>query len=412
MPSAGACTSRAAGDPSTLFWRQQEQIRLVRTDYKRTNEFIDGVVGTAALLRGAAITVWLGLLGFAFQQDLVALAILAAMVAAVFWFVDGYHGWLYAEAADHLRETERATAAYYRALGEDGSPAPAADDATREAPATHADLSTVLRTHKFGLFEARRPDVSWSFPLRAKPTVVYRVLYPLLVVMAIASAVAIGPLGAGKQYEKHQEQGQQRVNDIEKVAAAALHGSVEIRLKKVAGELSNSRDPAEHRLGRRIAVILAAGGGAITAGGALAAIKLLEGAPEAFAAKVLATLTGVAGDLLKGGVSLSASPTFNSVTLSPTTGPNFTTGPDFSTGLSLSGAPSFTFNRGQSTNGQGAAQDCVAYLVELDDLLDDDPGIARELPNHAFPLDAGAKACNLPGPLTQSSDLVRVLAKH
>jgi hypothetical protein len=396
-----------AGDASTLFWRQQEQIRLVQSDYEQTNEFIDGVVGTAALLRGGAITVWLGLIGFAFQQNLVALAVLAAVVAVVFWFVDGYHGWLYAEAAHHLRDTERVTAAYYRALGEDsGQHARRASTAEPETPTPPADLRTVLGRHKFGLFKARRQDVSWIFPLLAKPIVVYRVLYPLLVGVAIASAVAIGPFGAGKQHDEPQEASRLRIEKIEKTTVTALNGSVEIRLKKVAGELSSSRNPAEHRLGLKIAGVLAAGVGA------LAAIKLLAGAPEAIAAKALPTLLGIAGDLLKGGLSLSASPNFNSLNISPTTGPNFTTGPDFSTGLSLSGAPSFTFNSFQSATGKGTAADCVAYLVELDDLVDDDPGIARLLPKQVFPLDAGAKACKLSGPLTESSGLLRALATH
>ena len=62
--------------------RTKERVRLVESDLALTNEFIRGVVATSASIRAAAFTLWLALLGFAFQQGLTALAVLGGAVAA------------------------------------------------------------------------------------------------------------------------------------------------------------------------------------------------------------------------------------------------------------------------------------------------------------------------------------------
>jgi hypothetical protein len=38
---------------------------------------------------------------------------------------------------------------------------------------------------------------------------------------------------------------------------------------------------------------------------------------------------------------------------------------------------------------------CVEYLVELDEIVDDDRPVLNALPGHALPFDSGAKACGL-----------------
>ena len=166
---------------------EKERIRLVELDYEKTNEFVKGVVATGAALRGSAITVWLALIGFGFQQRLVSLAVLAALVVVVFALVDGYHGWLYAEAAKHLRAVERVTSTYYNALsrGEDD------EDAVR-------DFRQELRFHRFGLFSNLRATINWDFLRDARPKIVYRLVYPLLLTLAVVAAVAIGPLSTDK----------------------------------------------------------------------------------------------------------------------------------------------------------------------------------------------------------------------
>jgi hypothetical protein len=388
------------GQEPSAFWRQQEQIRLVEADYGQTNEFIDGVVGTAGVIRGAGITVWLALVGFAFQQNLFWLAVLGGIVAAVFWLVDGYHGWLYAEAAEHLKRSEWVMSAYYRALGGRDAPPPIVKDAggalkaTDSAPEETAQqsLAAELRDYSFGLFEARRRQtIFWSFPARAKPRVIYRALYPALIVIAAASAVLVGAAGAGKQPETAPAPpGREH---LEKSAVAAVNASVKIQLTKLSKELSASKNPATHDFGVKLGDVL---GGA---GGLAAGLALLESSPEVAAAGGVAgtvadVLGGIASDFVKGGFSYTGGSTYDNVTISPNAG------------------TSFSFDTGQSGPASANPPDCIAYLVELDELVDDDHGIAALLPGHEFPRDAAEKACKLEGRLTDSSPLVRALAKH
>jgi hypothetical protein len=54
-----------------------------------------------------------------------------------------------------------------------------------------------------------------------------------------------------------------------------------------------------------------------------------------------------------------------------------------------------------------ARADCVGYLVELDELVDDEPDIAKHLPGGSFPVDSGARACGL-----KSSAVVDAVAAY
>ena len=152
---------------------ERELVRLVEVDYANTTDFIKSVVTTGTTIRGLAMTVWLGLMGFSVQQSVWELAALAAIIALVFLVLDGYHGWLYAEAEAHARAAEKVTSRYYEALSKGDDE----DDAL-------SDFREELRFHRFGLFiniHAFRPrDL-----LTARPALFYRVLYPSLIFLAV-----------------------------------------------------------------------------------------------------------------------------------------------------------------------------------------------------------------------------------
>lgn len=158
---------------------EKERVRLVELDYASTTDFIKSVVSTATTIRGLAVTIWLALLGFAIQQAVWELAALASVIAAVFLLLDGYHGWLYAEAAVHARAAERVSSHYYRALskGEDE------EDAL-------IDFRAALRAYGFGLFLNIRAFKMHDL-LVARPKLFYRFLYPLLIALAAAVAICI-----------------------------------------------------------------------------------------------------------------------------------------------------------------------------------------------------------------------------
>jgi len=167
----------------------QERIRLVQGDLAQTNEFIKGVLATGAALRGSAITIWLALLGFAVQQPLPELGLLAAVVAAVFWIADGYHGWLYGEASTHARAIEKLLSSYYDTLSR------FPDD-----PDVLIRFRGQLRAHRHGLFTSIRARYGVGQLWAARPTLFYRYLYPFLVVVALATwaLTGLGVVGSGE----------------------------------------------------------------------------------------------------------------------------------------------------------------------------------------------------------------------
>jgi phosphate/sulfate permease len=359
----------------TISSDEKERVRLVELDYDKTNDFIKGVVGTGALLRGSAITVWLALIGFAFQQSLMELAIFSGVVILVFLIVDGYYGWLYAQAATHLRAVEKVTSTYYNALsrGEDD------DDSLH-------DFQQELRFHRFGLFLNLRSKLKWTFLREARPRVIYRIVYPLMLGVSIAAAIAIGPLAAGKQEHKvtTREQAIAVVN--------ALTVSQRAELIKLSVELSRSRTSEDRRLGEKVDEVLRA------IPGAIAAVASFSHAANDIAEKAIGLVLEAES---RAGMSGSVGATFNidnaRVTNSDVSGPDFTFNAD---------------NETTSPNMRQATVDCVTYLVELDQLLDDEPDIASRLPDRSIPLDRGAKACGFTSPLGVESKIVKLLAKR
>lgn len=160
--------------------RQKELLRLVELDYARTSKFIEGLVATGATLRGWAITIWLAVLGVAFDRNTWELAALAAIVILVFAVVDGYHAWLYREAFEHARSLERISSSYYKSLGR------GADD-----PDAKLDLREELEAHRFGLYANLRRFAPRTL-LHARPAVFFWFLYPFLALVGAASALFIG----------------------------------------------------------------------------------------------------------------------------------------------------------------------------------------------------------------------------
>jgi hypothetical protein len=189
---------------------ERERVRLVEADYANTSEFLKSVVTTGTTIRGVAVTIWLALVGFSVQQSLWELAALAGIVAVVFWLLDGYHGWLYAEALTHARAAEKVTSLYYNALSR-------GEDSERALTGFRREL----RVYRFGLYlnirTFRLDDL-----LIARPRVFYLVLYPILIALAIAALglVAAGAIGAASN------------------GGGATGGSLVIRTKRTTGATS------------------------------------------------------------------------------------------------------------------------------------------------------------------------------
>lgn len=182
----------SADTPKVMSSDEVERIRLVELDLSQTNDFIKGVVATGAAIRGSAITLWLALAGFALQQHVAELGLLAAIVALLFLVADGYHGWLYSEASKHARAVERLLSNYYDVLSRG-----------RDDPDALLDFRRDLRAHRFGLFvnfteRFALADVMES----ARPKLFYRLLYPALIVIGLVAWGLIGFDVVGKRESK------------------------------------------------------------------------------------------------------------------------------------------------------------------------------------------------------------------
>ncbi len=129
-------------------------------------------------IRGWNVTLWLGLLGFAFDRDLWQLGALAVAVTAVLALVDAYHANLYDQAVQHARSIEDISAMYFAFLNHGD------DD-----PGALKELRVRLAGHRFGLYTnlwARLGNVRY-----ARPTVFFRVVYPAMLGLATGCAVII-----------------------------------------------------------------------------------------------------------------------------------------------------------------------------------------------------------------------------
>jgi hypothetical protein len=149
----------------------QEMLRLVELDYQRTTEFISGVVGTTATLRGWGVTLWVAVVGVAVDHSAPGLALVGSLIAVVFFILDGYHAWLYGTAQEHAASLERISSAYYNSLGRGKG---------EEYSALR--LQTELQSHRFGLYQ-NLGKFRWKSWGRVRPKVVFIVFYPLLFVI-------------------------------------------------------------------------------------------------------------------------------------------------------------------------------------------------------------------------------------
>lgn len=180
--------------------RDRELLRLVEQDHAQTGEFIRSVVGTSATIRGWAVTIWLGLLGFAFDRELPGLAVLAVVVVGAFATIDAYHAHLYVQALSHATRLERIVAAFYTALALSEDDPDALGDFHDELesfrPGLYGSFRKMRGAEPAGQRRARtrvfRTAIAAIVLVRgARPRIFFRVLYPVLFLVACGSAVAI-----------------------------------------------------------------------------------------------------------------------------------------------------------------------------------------------------------------------------
>jgi hypothetical protein len=157
--------------------REAQLVELVKLDYEAALRSMGGFIATGGQMRGVGIAAWSVIFGLAVRDSSPALAALAAVVVAVFWYADAYHAALYRRALSRALELEGLLAAYIDRLGID------ADD-----PMATNTMIARLESHRFGMHRTLRP-VTGRDLLRTRPVVVFRVIYPSLLIAAIAATI-------------------------------------------------------------------------------------------------------------------------------------------------------------------------------------------------------------------------------
>lgn len=156
-----------------------ELLRLVELDYDRTTKLVEATTGAGVAVRGWAVTIWLAVLAAAFDRRVWEIGVLGAVAVVAFGLADGYHMWLSGEALDHAKAVEKVTGRHYAAIAR-GSVLPGALRREEEA----------LLAHEFGAYRTLK-----RFRLRdalyVRPPVFFRVIYPVMAGVSIASAIIV-----------------------------------------------------------------------------------------------------------------------------------------------------------------------------------------------------------------------------
>jgi hypothetical protein len=156
-----------------------ELLEVVRDDTDRTTRFIEGVLGASITLRGWAVTLWLGIVGFGVDQDRGALVALGIVIILAFGLVDAYNATLYGQALMHARRLEDIATVHHAWLSRGD------DD-----PSAAAELVVRLKSFRPGLYSNL-----WVFRIKdlkyVRPRVFFRVFYPLMIALSAVIGVLV-----------------------------------------------------------------------------------------------------------------------------------------------------------------------------------------------------------------------------
>jgi hypothetical protein len=174
-------TVDVANESSAAETRERALVELVKLDYDLTLRTIVGVLATATGIRVAGFAAWAALLGFGIRDESAALCGAAAVVTALFMYVDAHHARLYMRALRRAIALEALLDKYVDRLGIDSGD----DDAVLAAVAA-------LETHRFGIYRTMPRS---KFRLRdvfaGRPRPIFAGLYPGVIVTAASCAAVV-----------------------------------------------------------------------------------------------------------------------------------------------------------------------------------------------------------------------------
>ena len=163
--------------------REKELVDLVRYDYDVTLRTVQSVLSTGMSLRAAGFAAWGVILGVGVNNHSWAFCLFAACIALLFGYIDLLHATLYRRALARATRLESLLAAYGDRLGIDS-----------EDETAIARTLARIELHKFGIYRTmpRKGKTTLRRQYwRARPAAVFRVVYPVLIVGALAATIII-----------------------------------------------------------------------------------------------------------------------------------------------------------------------------------------------------------------------------
>lgn len=155
---------------------ERQLVVLIRADYDATQRALSGFVTSGGQLRAIGIGAWGVVFAVAISAQSSLVAVIAALLAAGFAIIDGYHSALYRQTLQRARALEDLLGDYHNSLG-----IHAAD------PRQVLRARAKLEQHRFGVHRDMKPINQmdrWWLPRPVRVTWIYAVL----IIVAIAAA--------------------------------------------------------------------------------------------------------------------------------------------------------------------------------------------------------------------------------
>jgi hypothetical protein len=154
----------------------RQMVELVGVDYDATQRALSGFVNSSGQLRAIGIGAWGVVFAVALQSESRVVAIIAALLAAGFAIIDGYHSALYRQTLRRARTLEEILGDYYISLG---------IGATNPQKALRARAR--LEQHRLGVHRSMQPvnqTSRWWLPRPLRVTWIYLAL----IILALGGA--------------------------------------------------------------------------------------------------------------------------------------------------------------------------------------------------------------------------------
>lgn len=155
---------------------ERQLVDLVRADYDATQRALSGFVSSGGQLRAIGIGAWGVVFAVAVQAESGLVAGVAALLAAGFAIIDGYHSALYRQTLERARDLEEILGNYHNSLG-----------IYAANPGKVLRARARLEQHRFGVHRGMRPINQmdrWWLPRPIRVTWIYAVLIALAVGVA------------------------------------------------------------------------------------------------------------------------------------------------------------------------------------------------------------------------------------